>query len=126
MLLIGGLSNALVAISPNFWLLLLGRFVLGFSIAACWSFAFGVGVRATRLRPAVVSTGLSSGTSLATILAVPLASLLGDRLGWRTVFWLLAAAMVPAAAGVARTIPPVFSGLDEAESTLSAVDAFLS
>ncbi|WP_199923312.1 MFS transporter [Streptomyces sp. NRRL F-5123] len=100
-------SNMVVALTPNFPLLLVGRLVLGAAIAGFWSFALGAGIRAMPGRDHVVSTSLALGVSAATIVGVPLSSVLGDAVGWRPVFWAAAGLSVLALAAVAATLPPV-------------------
>ncbi|MEE1755244.1 Cmx/CmrA family chloramphenicol efflux MFS transporter [Streptomyces sp. SP18CS02] len=48
---------------------------------------------------------LLSGTTVATIAGVPAGSALGAQLGWRAVFWAVAALCLPAAAGILAGIP---------------------
>lgn len=48
---------------------------------------------------------LLSGTTVATIAGVPGGALLGTLLGWRAVFWAVAALCVPAAVGIVAGIP---------------------
>ncbi|MCQ0023108.1 MFS transporter [Streptomyces somaliensis DSM 40738] len=48
---------------------------------------------------------LLSGTTVATIAGVPGGSVLGTLLGWRAVFWAVAALCLPAALGVLKGIP---------------------
>ena len=67
--------TSLVAVTPSFAVLLVGRLILGVAIAGYWSLAFGAGVSTRPGRDHVVSTSLSMGVSVATIVAVPLASL---------------------------------------------------
>jgi predicted MFS family arabinose efflux permease len=100
-------SNAVVAVAPNFAVLLAGRLLLGIAIAGFWSFAFGAGTHASPGRDHVVSTSLALGVSAATIIGVPLSSVLGDAVGWRPVFWSAAGLSVLAVAAVAATLPPV-------------------
>ncbi|TDC48390.1 MFS transporter [Actinomadura sp. KC345] len=49
---------------------------------------------------------LLSGTTVATIAGVPGGSVLGTLLGWRAVFWAVAALCLPAAVAVLKGIPP--------------------
>lgn len=100
-------SNVVVALTPDFPLLLVGRLVLGAAIAGFWSFALGAGIRAMPGRDHVVSTSLALGVSAATIIGVPLSSVLGDAVGWRPVFWAAAGLSVLALVAVVATLPPV-------------------
>jgi predicted MFS family arabinose efflux permease len=85
------LSNVLVALAPNYPVLLLARVLLGLTIGGFWSLAISM---TARLVPAsklgLGLTIVNVGVSLATVAAVPLGTLLGELWGWRTVFFLAA------------------------------------
>lgn len=100
-------ANLAVAVAPGFAVLLIGRLILGIAIAGYWSFAFGAGTRAVPGRDNVISTSIAFGVTIATIAGVPLASLIGDAVGWRTVFGIAAALSATAALALVATLPPV-------------------
>jgi predicted MFS family arabinose efflux permease len=100
-------ANLAVAVAPGLAVLLLGRLVLGVAIAGFWSFAFSAGIQAVPGRDSVISTSLALGVTGATIGGVPLASVVGDEVGWRTVFGAAAALSAIAALAVAVALPPV-------------------
>jgi predicted MFS family arabinose efflux permease len=100
------LSNLVVMLAPGLPLVLCARVLLGIAIAGYWSLTFSVGVRATG-RPALISTALALGTSAATIVGVPLASVLGDLVGWRAVFAIIAALSVLSALVLRAVLPRV-------------------
>ncbi|GAB2841132.1 MFS transporter [Actinocorallia aurea] len=100
-------ANLAVAVAPGFAVLLLGRLVLGVAIAGYWSFAFGAGVHTVPGRDSLVSTSIALGVTIATIAGVPLASLVGDAVGWRTVFVGAAVLSAASAVAVALTLPSV-------------------
>jgi predicted MFS family arabinose efflux permease len=85
------LSNVLVALAPNYPVLLLARVLLGITIGGFWSLAISM---TARLVPAsklgLGLTIVNVGVSLATVAAVPLGTLLGELWGWRAVFFLAA------------------------------------
>jgi predicted MFS family arabinose efflux permease len=85
-------SNLLVAFAVDLPLLLLGRVLLGIAIGGFWTMSAAVTMR---LVPEVhVPRALSmifSGVSAATVLAAPVGSFLGDIIGWRSVFVIVAA-----------------------------------
>lgn len=90
-------SNVIVALTPSFLLLVASRLLLGVAIAGFWSMSLAaVAQLAPPERLGRAMTVVNMGVSLATVAAVPLGSYLGDALGWRSVFW-----MAAAAAGVA-------------------------
>jgi predicted MFS family arabinose efflux permease len=84
-------SNVLVAVAPNFAVLLIGRMLLGVVVGGMWTFAAAV---AMRLVPAdFVPRALSiifGGGTIASVVAIPLGSVLGEMLGWRAVFGIVA------------------------------------
>ncbi|GAA2458050.1 MFS transporter [Actinomadura vinacea] len=100
-------ANLAVAVAPGFAVLLAGRLVLGIAIAGYWSFAFGAGTHAVPGRDSVISTSIALGVTIATIAGVPLASLVGDQVGWRTVFGGAAALSAVGALALAAVLPPV-------------------
>lgn len=80
-------SNLLVAFSPNYWVLLVGRGLLGVCVGGFWSMAAAVTLQL--VPPNYVPRALSiiyAGVAGATIISLPVASYLGHLLGWRTVF----------------------------------------
>jgi predicted MFS family arabinose efflux permease len=107
LLVAAAVANVAVAVAPGFAVLLLGRLILGIGIAGYWSFAFGAGTHAVPGRDNVISTSIALGVTIATIAGVPLASLIGDAVGWRTVFGIAAALSTAAALALAATLPPV-------------------
>ncbi|MDM4763828.1 MFS transporter [Galbitalea sp. SE-J8] len=105
LLLAGILANVVVALSPNFAVMLLGRLVLGAALSGFWAFAFGVGVGAVPGRDRLVSTGLSFGVSFATVLGVPVGAAVADGIGWRESFWGAAALCALSALAVGMLLP---------------------
>lgn len=84
------ISLALIALAPNFGVLMLARALLGVVIGGFWSLATST---VTRLvPPASVSRALGTmymGNAVATAFAAPIGSYLGGIIGWRGVFWAL-------------------------------------
>jgi len=84
------ISLVMIAMAPNFGLLMLARAVLGIVIGGFWSLATAT---VTRLvPPASVSRALGTmymGNAVATAFAAPIGSYLGGIIGWRGVFWVL-------------------------------------
>ena len=107
LLLLSAIANLIVAVSPSFAVLLVGRVLLGAALAGYWAFAFGVGITTVPGRDSLVSAALASGVSVATVLGVPIASVVGDAVGWRVAFAGAAALSALSAAGVRAALPPV-------------------
>ncbi|MFD8548956.1 MFS transporter [Streptomyces sp. NPDC059649] len=102
---VGNLASAL---APTFGLLIAGRLLAGLPHGAF----FGVGaVVAARLvregRQARAVATMFLGLTIANIVGVPAATLLGQRLGWRATFLIVAAIGLIAMASLARLIPPL-------------------
>lgn len=100
---VGNLASAL---APNFGLLIAGRLLAGLPHGAF----FGVGaVVAARLvkegRQARAVATMFLGLTVANIVGVPAATLLGQHLGWRATFLVVAAIGLVAMASLARLVP---------------------
>lgn len=85
------ISDLLVAIAPNYSILLIGRCILGICVGGFWSLISAVTLQLvpTKDVPCALSI-IYAGVSVATIIALPFASYLGDLLGWRVIFYLSA------------------------------------
>ncbi|WGP09769.1 MFS transporter [Streptomyces sp. SH5] len=100
---VGNLASAL---APDFGWLVAGRFLAGLPHGAF----FGVGaVVAARLvaegRQARAVATMFLGLTVANIVGVPAATLLGQHLGWRATFLVVAAIGLAAMAALARLVP---------------------
>lgn len=81
------ISNLLVAVAPNYPVLLLGRALLGICVGGFWSLAPAVTLQLVPGRELARALSIVyAGVSVATILSLPLASYLGHLMGWRNVF----------------------------------------
>lgn len=84
------LSLVMVAMAPNFAVLMTARAILGVCIGSFWALAAAVMMRlvpAAEL-PRALSV-MYGGQAIASAFAAPLGSYLGEILGWREVFWAL-------------------------------------
>jgi len=96
-------SNLMVAGAHGFRMLLAGRVLLGLCVGGFWAFAAAVG---RRLVPeasgdratAIVLAGISAGT----VLGVPMATAIGNGLGWRGAF--IVVALLALATGLAQLV----------------------
>ncbi|WP_131738379.1 Cmx/CmrA family chloramphenicol efflux MFS transporter [Actinomadura roseirufa] len=99
-------AHAAGAATSNFWMLFTTRVVAALANAGFLAVAL---TAAAALVPANEKGRalalLLSGTTVATIAGVPGGSVLGALLGWRAVFWAVAALCLPAAVGVLIGIP---------------------
>ncbi|MEU6119183.1 MFS transporter [Streptomyces sp. NPDC047117] len=101
-------GNLASALAPNFGLLIAGRLLAGLPHGAF----FGVGaVVAARLvregRQARAVATMFLGLTVANIVGVPAATLLGQHLGWRATFLVVAAIGLIAMAALAKLVPYV-------------------
>ncbi len=101
-------SNALVAVAPALWTVLLARVLLGVAVGGFWAMSLMIAatlVPARHLGRAM--TVVNVGVSVATVAAVPLGAFLGELWGWRTVFAITAVAGVVALGYLLLWLPSV-------------------
>ncbi|AHN25896.1 Arabinose efflux permease [Gilliamella apicola] len=86
------LSNLFIAVAPNYFIMLIGRALLGICVGGFWSMASAVVLQLAPSKdiPRALSI-VYAGVSVATIISLPLASYLGHLVGWRNVFFIAAA-----------------------------------
>jgi predicted MFS family arabinose efflux permease len=104
-------SNLLVAVAPNYPVLLASRLLLGLAIGGFWSLSVAMSaqlVSPERLGRAM--TVINTGVSVATVAAIPLGTWLGELWGWRSVFVLGAAVSVVALVVQVITLPSIAAG----------------
>jgi predicted MFS family arabinose efflux permease len=116
-------SNLIVALAPNFSVLLAARLLLGVALGGFWAMATAM---AAQLVPADhvgrALTVINSGVAAATVAAVPLGAWLGAIWGWRGVFLLATAASMLALIVQAATLRSVTA---EAAGALRAFGSVL-
>lgn len=85
------MAHILVAVTPNYTILLIGRCLLGLCVGGFWSMASAVTLQLVTEKdlPRALSI-IYAGVSVATIISLPLASYLGALIGWRNIFLLAA------------------------------------
>lgn len=85
------LSSLLVTFAPNFAVLMAGRAVLGIVIGGFWSMSAATVMRLVPKKDVARALALlNGGNALATTLAAPLGSFLGQFIGWRGAFFVVA------------------------------------
>jgi predicted MFS family arabinose efflux permease len=83
-------SLVLIALAPNFVLLMAARALLGVTIGGFWSLSTATIMRLVPRGSVPKAMGiLYMGNAVATAFAAPIGSYLGGVIGWRGVFWLL-------------------------------------
>lgn len=82
-------ANIMIALAPNYAILLAGRVLLGVALGGFWTMSAATVMRLVPEKsvPRALAI-LFSGVSAATVFAAPLGSYLGDVIGWRNVFML--------------------------------------
>ncbi|MBF6331579.1 MFS transporter [Nocardia transvalensis] len=101
-------ANLLIAAAPAYWLVLVGRALVGLVIGGYWS--IGAGLSPRLVRPAAVPTATAiifAGVPIGSVLGVPLGTQLGQTVGWRVSFAVLAALSLMVAAALLRALPPL-------------------
>ena len=88
-------SNVLAALAPNIGVMALARFVPALGLPVFWALASETGVRIMGPEQAGKAVSLvGTGVVIATIFGIPIGTLISDRFGWRTAFWVIAALAV--------------------------------
>ncbi len=83
-------SLIVIALSPNFTVLMVARALLGIVIVGFWALATATIMRLVSSQSVPKALGiLYTGNAVATAFAAPIGSYLGGLIGWRGVFWLL-------------------------------------
>lgn len=105
-LLVFAAGHVVAAISSSFAVVLVARVVTAFATGTFLAVGAAVAVAAAGAANSARAMGtLMSGVALATIVGVPLGSWVGQLVGWRGVFWGLAAVSAVAAVVIARLVP---------------------
>lgn len=83
-------SLVVIALSPNFAVLMVARALLGIVIGGFWALATATIMRLVSSQSVPKALGIMyTGNAVATAFAAPIGSYLGGLIGWRGVFWLL-------------------------------------
>lgn len=99
-------SGSLVALAPNYALLMAGRALLGIAIGGFWSMSAAIAMRL--VPPASVPKALAvlnGGSAIAAVVGAPAGSFLGGLIGWRGAFFCVVPLAVAAVIWQAVSLP---------------------
>lgn len=102
------LSNAVVAVAPNFYMVLAARLVFGATLGAFWTVVSPVGPKlvgpaAGTRAITIIAAGISGGM----VVGLPAGQFLGNLVGWRLTFAIAAAATLLIVAVQALVLPSI-------------------
>ena len=99
-------SGSLVALAPNYALLMVGRALLGVAIGGFWSMSAAIAMRL--VPPESVPKALAvlnGGSAIAAVVGAPAGSFLGGLIGWRGAFFCVVPLAVAAVIWQAVSLP---------------------
>lgn len=103
-----GVSGAIVALAPSYWVYMLGRALIGVAIGGFWSMSAATAMRLVSSHDVPRALALvNGGNALATVVAAPLGAWLGTLVGWRGAFLCLVPIALAALAWQWKTLPPM-------------------
>jgi predicted MFS family arabinose efflux permease len=104
------LSNAVAAVAPDFAVVLVGRVLLGVAIAGFWTVVTPVGPKLAGPEAGTRATSIIvAGVSAGTVVGLPAGEVLGNLLGWRLTFALVALAGAVVVASQLALLPSIES-----------------
>lgn len=107
-LLVFAVANALAAVASSLWVLAIARFVPALALPVFWGTASETAAKlAGTERAGQAVSRVYLGISAALLFGIPCGTLLGDALGWRAAFWLLAVLCAVMAVTLAASMPRV-------------------
>ncbi len=100
------LGNVVAAVAPDYAVLMAGRVVSALAFGAFFGVANVVAVRLVDEEKRGAALGLlATGLTVSTVVGVPFGTFVGQQLGWRWAFWLVAALGILALLGVSALVP---------------------
>ena len=101
-----GISGAIVALAPNYFIYMLGRALIGVVVGGFWSMSAATAIRLVPAHdvPRALAV-VNGGNALAMVIAAPLGAYLGTVVGWRGAFLCLVPVSLIALAWQWKTLP---------------------
>jgi predicted MFS family arabinose efflux permease len=100
------LADVLAAIAPEYWVMIVSRVLVGLVIGAFWSIGSGLGERLVGPERAGTATAvIFSAVPLGSVLGVPAGTFIGELLGWRAAFVVMAIFTIGVPAALAVSLP---------------------
>lgn len=104
-------SNAVVAVSPNFAVVLLARIAFGATLGAFWTVVSPIGPKLVGAESGtraitIIAAGISGGT----VVGLPAGQFLGNHIGWRLTFAVATLATLIVVLVQALVLPSIASG----------------
>jgi DHA1 family inner membrane transport protein len=103
-LVVFAMGHLMVALSPDFTIILGARFLTALATGAFWAVAAVVGAKAAGAAASRALGVVLGGGMLANVVGVPLGAFAGQVIGWRGPFWVLAALALVGAVAVYRFV----------------------
>ncbi|WP_067543521.1 MFS transporter [Nocardia crassostreae] len=105
------LANVLVAVAPEFWVVLVSRVLIGITVGGFWSIAAGLAVRLVpEAGVARANSVIFAAVPLGSVVGVPAGTFLGGIAGWRMAFVVLAVLSAVALGMLVALLPSLPAG----------------
>ncbi|GGK61219.1 MFS transporter [Planomonospora parontospora subsp. parontospora] len=101
-------ADVLAAVATSYWVMLISRVFVGLTIGGFWS--IGAGLAGRLMPPHAVGTATAvifSAVPLGSVLGVPAGTFIGDLIGWRAAFLVLAVLAILVLAALMLLLPPL-------------------
>ncbi|ATL71657.1 MFS transporter [Nocardia terpenica] len=105
-MLLLAVANLLTAAAPAYWLVLLGRGLVGLVIGGYWSIGAGLSSRLVPRRSMATATAIIfAAVPVGSVLGIPLGTQLGESVGWRVSFAVLCGLSMAVATALRWALP---------------------
>ncbi|NQE86375.1 MFS transporter [Nocardia terpenica] len=105
-MLLLAVANLLTAAAPAYWLVLLGRGLVGLVIGGYWSIGAGLASRLVPRRSVATATAIIfAAVPVGSVLGIPLGTQLGASVGWRVSFAMLCGLSMAVATALRWALP---------------------